>query len=151
MDVELEIGTCLRTRFRKELRVVDRLGEGSQGIVYSVIYNGRPMALKWYRPGSFYDRQGFIDNLYSNIISGSPTDSFLWPLDLVEVAGGDAVIAAVGAVLSIVGGWFGGSSTETIRVALAPRRSLTRTVKLTVPACAAYGVQRISPPWKRWG
>lgn len=88
MDVELEIGTCLRTRFRKELRVVDRLGEGAQGIVYSVIYNGRPMALKWYRPGSFYDRQGFIDNLYSNIISGSPTDSFLWPLDLVEVAGG---------------------------------------------------------------
>ena len=88
MSAGLSEGTYLRTRFNKELRVVKELGSGSQGFVYSVVYDGRPMALKWYRPNVFYDRQRFIDNLRNNIMSGRPTDAFLWPLDMTEVIDG---------------------------------------------------------------
>ena len=88
MGAGLEAGASLRTKFNKEIRVVKQLGDGSQGIVYAIDYDGRPMALKWYRPNVFYDRQKFIDNLRNNIMSGKPTDDFLWPVDMVEVMGG---------------------------------------------------------------
>lgn len=88
MGTGLEVGTRLRTRFNKELRIVKELGEGTQGIVYSVIYDGRPMALKWYRPDVFYDKQRFVDNLRNNIMSGRPTAEFLWPQDMTADIGG---------------------------------------------------------------
>ena len=88
MGVGLQEGTRLRTRFNKELRVVKQLGEGSQGIVYSVMYDGRPMALKWYRPNAFIDRQRFIDNLRENIMHGKPTEEFLWPQDMTDIVDG---------------------------------------------------------------
>lgn len=88
MSVGLKEGTRLRTRFNKELRVVKRLGDGSQGIVYSVMYDGKPMALKWYRPNVFTNRQRFIDNLRDNIMHGKPTNEFLWPLDMTDVVEG---------------------------------------------------------------
>lgn len=81
-------GTRLRTRFNKELVVRKTLGDGSQGIVYEVEYDGRPMALKWYRPNVFRDRDKFIDNLRNNIMHGAPTDEFLWPVDMTDIVDG---------------------------------------------------------------
>ena len=88
MSVGLYMGTRLRTRFGKELRVVEQLGDGGQGIVYKVMYDGKPMALKWYRPNVFVDKQRFIDNLRNNIMHGKPTDAFHWPQDMTEVIDG---------------------------------------------------------------
>ena len=88
MSVGLQPGTRLRTKFNKELEVVKQLGDGSQGIVYSVMYDGRPMALKWYRPKVFANRQRFIDNLRDNIMHGKLTDEFLWPVDMTDVVDG---------------------------------------------------------------
>lgn len=88
MGVGLQEGTRIRSRFNKEIRVLKRLGDGSQGIVYQVLYDGKPMALKWYRPNVFVDRQRFIDNLRNNIMHGKPTDEFLWPVDMTDVVDG---------------------------------------------------------------
>jgi len=60
------------------------LGDGGQGWVYLVDYNGKPMALKWYKPGVLDNPGKFCANLENNIKKGAPTKSFLWPLDLVK-------------------------------------------------------------------
>lgn len=55
------------------------LGEGGQGFVYLVDYNGSPHALKYYKksPG-----KAFRKNLEQNIDKGAPTSHFLWPKDI---------------------------------------------------------------------
>lgn len=60
----------------------DMLGFGGQGEVYRVSYNGRDMALKWYTSREIWENRGFKENLRSNIASGSPDPSFLWPVQL---------------------------------------------------------------------
>ncbi len=82
MFVELQPGARLRTKFGKEVVVVDRLGDGGQGVVYKVLYDGQEKALKWYRPDIFVDRDKFVQNLSRNIRAGKPTDEFLWPIDM---------------------------------------------------------------------
>ena len=82
MAFGLPLGTRITTKFNKELRVVRRLGSRSQSIVYEVLYDGRPMALKWYSPNAFINRQLFIDNLRNKILCGRPTENFLWPQDI---------------------------------------------------------------------
>ncbi|MDR0652204.1 MAG: serine/threonine-protein kinase [Synergistaceae bacterium] len=66
-----------------ELEVVNKLGEGGQGIVYRVNYNGKEFALKWYFP-KLQNPVDFYDNIRSNIAQGAPTRSFLWPLEITE-------------------------------------------------------------------
>jgi serine/threonine protein kinase len=62
------------------LALVERkLGEGGQGIVYSVTINGAPYALKWYTC-KFKDKGAFRKNMERNIAEGPPDDKFLWPL-----------------------------------------------------------------------
>ena len=85
---ELQKGTSLNTRYGKRISVLDRIGEGGQGAVYSVLYDGQPKALKWYRPDVFVDRARFMDNLSRNIRAGKPTDEFLWPIDMTDLIDG---------------------------------------------------------------
>lgn len=69
-----------------ELEVLDKLGEGGQGVVYRVRYNGKELALKWYFPNKMKDPQRFYDNIVNNIQQGAPDDAFLWPLAATEQA-----------------------------------------------------------------
>jgi serine/threonine protein kinase len=59
--------------------IVDKkLGQGGQGIVYSVKIDGKPYALKWYTC-KFKDKEAFRKNMEANITAGPPDDKFLWP------------------------------------------------------------------------
>ena len=65
------------------------LGEGGQGYVYRVNYNGRPKALKWYKAEDMLDSLAwFNQNLRNNISKGSPSPIFLWPEDMTETYNG---------------------------------------------------------------
>ena len=81
-------GTVIPTMLGGQVVVRRLLGSGAQGHVYTALYNGRPKALKWYRPGVFADRDKFVRNLRGNIMKGSPTDEFLWPQDMTVMVGG---------------------------------------------------------------
>jgi len=77
-------GMTLRTISGGKIEIVERIGSGGQGTVYKVMYNGKPMALKWYFEGKFRDKEAFYDNIQKNIGAGAPTNSFLWPLDMTD-------------------------------------------------------------------
>ena len=57
-------------------KIIEKLGQGGQGIVYKVELAGQKMALKWYinPPG-----KKFYKNLEENVTKGAPSDAFLWP------------------------------------------------------------------------
>lgn len=61
--------------------IVKEIGRGGQGIVYLVTVNGVQKALKWYLNAPD-DR--FYRNLEHNIMSGAPSDAFLWPEYLTD-------------------------------------------------------------------
>lgn len=67
------------------------LGEGGQGAVYLVDYNGSQKALKWYHQTYIkkLEAKDFYENLSNNIFNGAPTKSFLWPQDLTKWSGND--------------------------------------------------------------
>lgn len=82
---EFQKGQRIRVASGGELEVIQKLGEGGQGIVYKVNYNGKQLALKWYfgnRLGSNKDK--FYRNIQNNIKKGAPTSAFLWPLEITE-------------------------------------------------------------------
>jgi serine/threonine protein kinase len=85
---ELKKGQVIQTKGFKAVTILERLGEGGQGIVYKVDYNGKLMALKWYFPSTLRNPDKFYDNIKSNIDNGQPTDAFLWPEDITEWADG---------------------------------------------------------------
>lgn len=64
--------------------IIQKLGEGGQGVVYRVSVGGREYALKWYHKGSVQNPKKFYQNLENNINSGAPTKAFLWPLYLTK-------------------------------------------------------------------
>lgn len=66
------------------LEIIQKLGEGGQGIVYKVKYNGKDLALKWYFGEKLRDKVKFYENIKNNIKKGSPTECFLWPLEITE-------------------------------------------------------------------
>lgn len=71
----------LNTLDGKTIKVVDKLGEGGQGIVYKIKCDNKFFALKWYKkcpPAAFYN------NLKKNAEAGSPAETFLWPLAITE-------------------------------------------------------------------
>lgn len=64
------------------ITVKSKIGEGGQGAVYKVNYNGRDYALKWYLPNYLKrlkpNYKKFYKNLEDNVTSGSPSNAFLW-------------------------------------------------------------------------
>ncbi|MBT9872810.1 hypothetical protein GPL06_08270 [Bacteroides salyersiae] len=59
-----------------------KIGEGGQGEVYYIKYEGKPMALKWYnkcRPSA-----EFVDNLKKNVSRATPDITFLWPIAVAD-------------------------------------------------------------------
>ena len=79
----LDIGSELTTLEMKKVIVEDILGEGGQGIVYKVNYDGVSKALKWYFTSKLNNPDEFKENLERNIKKGKPSESFLWPQDIV--------------------------------------------------------------------
>lgn len=75
-------GTVVKFTDGKSGIVGSKIGEGGQGEVYHVNYDGKPMALKWYnkcRPSA-----EFVDNLKKNVSRITPDDMFLWPIAVVD-------------------------------------------------------------------
>ena len=68
--------------------VKDKLGEGGQGVVYSVTLNSQDFALKWYHKGKIANPKSFYNNIRNNIAKGAPTPAFLWPLYLTKEKNG---------------------------------------------------------------
>ena len=85
---DLKKGITIQTKNFKKIVVGDKLGEGGQGAVYKVDYDGKPKALKWYPGKKFKSPKKFFDNLENNIKKGKPTNAFLWPEDITEYTSG---------------------------------------------------------------
>jgi len=81
---DLPKGYTIQTKFFKKVVVGDKLGEGGQGAVYRVDYDGKTKALKWYSGKKFKNPDKFYANLENNIKKGKPTNAFLWPEDITE-------------------------------------------------------------------
>jgi len=64
-----------------------KLGEGGQGAVYLVEYNGQKKALKWYSGKKIKSPKKFYENLENNIKKGKPSNAFLWPEAITEKQG----------------------------------------------------------------
>jgi serine/threonine protein kinase len=84
---DLPKGHTIQTKDFKKVVVGLKLGEGGQGAVYKVDYNGVPKALKWYSGKKIANPKKFIDNLENNIKKGKPTNAFLWPEAITEKEG----------------------------------------------------------------
>jgi serine/threonine protein kinase len=69
-------GTRIPLKIGGETIVKKKLGEGGQGAVYLVEYEGKEFALKWYIK---MPESKFLKNLENNISKGRPNDAFLWP------------------------------------------------------------------------
>ena len=81
---EFPKGQRIKTVSGGELEVIQKLGEGGQGVVYKVNYNGKPLALKWYFGNKLNNADKFYRNIQNNIKQGAPTNAFLWPLEITE-------------------------------------------------------------------
>lgn len=72
------------------ITVKNKIGEGGQGSVYCVDYQGKSYALKWYLPsylkGLKPDCAPFYENLVNNVHAGAPSPSFLW-MQAIAVTG----------------------------------------------------------------
>jgi DNA-binding helix-hairpin-helix protein with protein kinase domain len=84
---EFKKGEKVPLEGRHEAVIVKKLGQGGQGIVYSVSVDGKPYALKWYTC-KFADKEAFKKNMLTHIINDGkgPPDrkKFLWPLYLTS-------------------------------------------------------------------
>lgn len=81
---EFQKGQQIKTVSGGELEVIQKLGEGGQGVVYKVNYNGKSLALKWYFGNKLSNADKFYRNIQNNIKQGAPTNAFLWPLEITE-------------------------------------------------------------------
>jgi len=83
-------GTKLKLTNGDKIVVKSKIGEGGQGAVYNVDYNGKPYALKWYHHSFIKNLKPnykpFYNNLTKNVDSGSPSSKFLW-MKAVAVTG----------------------------------------------------------------
>ena len=79
-----EPGKVLKTDLGAPITIVKHLGGGGQGDVYSVEYQGKQKALKWYKQGALREPEAFYKNLSHNISKGSPDAAFLWPEAITE-------------------------------------------------------------------
>jgi serine/threonine protein kinase len=84
---DLQKGFTIKTISFKTVKVDTKLGEGGQGAVYKVDFDGKPKALKWYTGAKIASPKKFYENLLNNIKIGAPTEAFLWPEDITEKQG----------------------------------------------------------------
>jgi eukaryotic-like serine/threonine-protein kinase len=81
----LKPGQTLIARNMQSAAVIeDMLGEGGQAEVYRARIGSAHYALKWYRPEYLAGDRRLWERLKVAINSGSPTEQFLWPFDLVS-------------------------------------------------------------------
>jgi len=85
---DLEPGFEIQTKDFKKVVVGRKLGEGGQGAVYEVDYDGQKKAMKWYSSDKkLKNPKKFYENLENNIKKGRPTEAFLWPEAVTETSG----------------------------------------------------------------
>lgn len=85
MSEVLENGFRVKTLFGGTVKVEKFLAEGGQGGVYIADYNGQKKALKWYKKGGLGENPtAFYENIKQNVMRGTPSQEFLWPLDITE-------------------------------------------------------------------
>lgn len=106
--------------------VGDLLGSGGQGDVYEVALDGLSFALKWYHPHYVEVDTSLRPRLEIAVRRGGPTGDFLWPLDLVDIAGS----GSFGYVMQLRSGRF-----VSIRDLVAPpprRLDLSLATRVTI-------------------
>lgn len=81
--MEFRKGQSINLEGGKSAKIISKLGEGGQGIVYSVKIDSKDYALKWYTC-KLSNKKEFKKNLQTNIADGAPDSKFLWPLYLTE-------------------------------------------------------------------
>lgn len=86
MDWILKRGQMLVARGMHSACIVqDILGEGGQAEVYRARIGTQDYALKWYRKEYLAADRRLWERLKGAINSGSPTEQYLWPFDLVSL------------------------------------------------------------------
>lgn len=89
MSDKLQHGHKLKTKLlgdNEYITVEHHLGEGGQGDVYQIDYNGEKKALKWYKKSSLgkgISQKDFYDLIAGNV-GEAPGKAFLWPTDITE-------------------------------------------------------------------
>ena len=68
------------------LEIIRLLGAGAQGEVYEVNFAGEALAAKWYFPKIVSRDRGLTERIKETIRLTSPSESFLWPISLLEPA-----------------------------------------------------------------
>ncbi len=71
----------------EKVEIIRLIGQGGQGEVYEVEKAGKRFALKWYLTTylkGLSSSKDFYDNLSNNVLQGSPSQSFLWPLEITK-------------------------------------------------------------------
>ncbi len=81
---ELKIGQEVEMEYGGTAKVIKVIGQGGQGIVYLVEYNGQKWALKWYDVDKIKRPREFRRNIQNNIKDGAPSNKFLWPKYLTK-------------------------------------------------------------------
>lgn len=86
---KLSQGFKIKTKQNETVLIEKFLGGGGQGDVYSVLYNGRKMALKWYKKSALGgNSEIFYEHIFQNVMQKAPSDEFLWPIDITECMNG---------------------------------------------------------------
>ncbi len=89
MNQLLRRGQVVRTELSNlNCSVGEFLGAGSQGEVYRATLGTKQVALKWYFPHYLQSDPELRRNLRTAIERGSPSDRFLWPIELVIAGSG---------------------------------------------------------------
>jgi len=77
------IGDTITTQSGMSVEIIRFIGEGGQGQVYEVQSNENRWALKYYTKEYFATAEQ-MENLKELIRIGSPSPTFLWPVDIVK-------------------------------------------------------------------
>lgn len=126
--IQLKTNERIRLNDGREATVLDFLGEGAQGAVYTVMVNGEPKALKWFRRTP---EERFLQNLKKNIADGSPSHIFLWPEGMTHVKyGGQGYIMPLKPK--------GSYEFTKFRLAKVRFRSFGAIMKAAISLCEAF-------------
>lgn len=76
--------TVIARNMKSAVVIQEVIGEGAQAEVYRATIGATQYAVKWYRSEYLAADRRVWDRLHVAINSGSPTDQFLWPFDLLS-------------------------------------------------------------------